>query len=588
METSTSDDLDDDIAAQYVIQQSLLDIHKRDSITNTLEANSFVSLPPDHSDHGKIVTAIHAGDEKTLQTLSSHFHAFKEADGRGWIPLHEAAIQSNKDILALTLKASCSSVWEKTTLKGETPLFLAIDFCQLENVNFLLNNGCNPNAKNEDGDSPLIAAIHHGSYDIASSLISCSADVNLRCVNERTALHEAARLGHKDIVQLLILSGADPDPRSSYGLTPLALASQNGYRDIIELLIQKGANVLSQASDCASIIFEAAAGGNPDAISLLLDYGADANVPKQSGHLPIHRAAYRGHFLALKTLIPVTDFDAIKRSGISPVHSAAAGGHPQCLELLLKSNFDVNFMLHPRVRKGYDDQRRSALYFAVANGDTYSAKLLLDAGALPNQDPVNCLQVALRMDNYELVNMLLLHGANVNYFCRVNTLHFPSALQYTLKDEVMLRMLLNYGYDVKLCFDCCYGNKEHTPEGYEGWSSPVIKDTMFCEVITLTWLRHLSGNVVRALLDYVDHVELCSKLKGVLVEQMLWPEINTILMNPRALQHLCRLKIRDCMGRLRLRCHVFMTFLPLPERLKQYLLYKEYDLYGQGILDGSR
>lgn len=58
-----------------------------------------------------------------------------------------------------------------------------------------------------------------------------------------------------------------------------------------------GADVLSQAMDYSSVLFEAAGGGNPDSLNLLLEYGADANVPKHSGHLPIHRAAYRGHFL---------------------------------------------------------------------------------------------------------------------------------------------------------------------------------------------------------------------------------------------------------------------------------------------------
>lgn len=51
--------------------------------------------------------------------------------------------------------------------------------------------------------------------------------------------------------------------------------------------------------------------------------------------------------------------------------------------------------------------------------------------------------------------------------------------------------------------------------------------------------------------------------------------------NARSLQHLCRLKIRRCLGRLRLRAPVFMSFLPLPDRLKEYILYREYDLYGQ-------
>lgn len=45
-------------------------------------------------------------------------------------------------------------------------------------------------------------------------------------------------------------------------------------------------------------------------------------------------------------------------------------------------------------------------------------------------------KVALRLGNYELIHLLLRFGANVNYYCRVNTTHFPSALQYALKDEV--------------------------------------------------------------------------------------------------------------------------------------------------------
>nr|XP_033781775.1 ankyrin repeat and SOCS box protein 14 isoform X1 [Geotrypetes seraphini]XP_033781776.1 ankyrin repeat and SOCS box protein 14 isoform X1 [Geotrypetes seraphini]XP_033781777.1 ankyrin repeat and SOCS box protein 14 isoform X1 [Geotrypetes seraphini] len=582
--TSYDDDLGDDIATQYVIQQSLQDIYKRDTTTNDMENYSYLFLSPEHE---KIVAAIRAGQEEALLKLVTHQSAFHEADENGVLPLHEAAMQLNKNILEITLKASSPSLWEQNTLKGETPLYVAVEQGRLDNVNFLLLNGCSPDSKNEDGDSPLVVAIRHAAYGIVSLLIRFQANVNLQCVNKRTALHEAARLGRKEAVNLLISSGADLDPPSAYGLTPLALAAQNGHTEIIDIFLHKGADVQAQASDCASILFEAAGGGNADSISLLLEYGADANIPKYTGHLPIHRAAYRGHLSALKVLIPVTNNAAIKRSGISPVHSAAAGGHSQCLELLLKSEFDVNFMLDSRVRKGYDDQRKSALYFAVSNGDIASVKMLLDAGALPNQDPVNCLQVALRIGNYELINLLLRHGANVNYFSRVNTLHFPSALQYTLKDEVMLRMLLNYGYDVQRCFDCPHGNNMHSPHGFEGWTSTVIKDSMFCDVITLTWLKHLAGNVVRVMLDYVDHVEICSKLKAVIKEQKIWPEINSILMNPRPLKHLCRLRIRKCMGRLRLRCPVFMTFLPLPTSIKDYILYKEYDLYSQGNLTGS-
>ncbi|XP_053456749.1 ankyrin repeat and SOCS box protein 14 isoform X5 [Nycticebus coucang] len=533
MDNYTSDeDLDDDFDTQFIIQQSLQAIYKPETIQHAPKEESFHSFLS--ADCKKIVEKIEAGEEDALSHLTKYHSAFEEADEIGWIPLHRAAVQINKNILEITLQA-----------------------------------------------------VLRDSYDIAALLINHRADVNLRCANERTALHEAAKLGRQDMVKLMLASGAHVDPRSSYGFTPLALAAQNGHTEIMEILLQKGANAHGQASDSSSILLEAASGGNPDSVILLIGYGADANIPKNSGHLPIHVAADRGHLLALKTLIPVTDLVAIKQSGISPVHCAAAGAHPQCLELLIQAGFDVNFMLDQRIRKHYDDQRKSALYFAVSNGDLASVKLLLSAGALPNQDPVNCLQIALRMGNYELISLLLRHGANVNYFCRVNPLHFPSALQYTLKDEVMLRMLLNYGYDTERCFDCPHGDKVHPSYTFEGWTSTVIKDTKFCEVITLSWLQHLSGNVVRVMLDYVDQVRICSKLKGVLQKQGLWSEIHLILTNPRSLKHLCRLKIRKCMGRLHLRCPVFMSFLPLPNLLKAYILYKEYDLYGQGSLTGT-
>uniref|UniRef100_A0A8C6TSN1 Ankyrin repeat and SOCS box containing 14a n=1 Tax=Neogobius melanostomus TaxID=47308 RepID=A0A8C6TSN1_9GOBI len=197
-----------------------------------------------------------------------------------------------------------------------------------------------------------------------------------------------------------------------------------------------GADVLSQANDEASILFEASANGDPEMIKLLLEYGADADVPKQSGHLPIHRVAHRGHLQALKLLIPVTMMSEVEDSGMSPLHSAAAGGHTHCIQALLEAGYDPNFMLHPWLRRSYDDERKSALFFAISNNDVPSARVLLEAGAFPNQDPIKCLQVALRMGNLELIQLLLKFGANVNYFCKINTTHFPSALQYSLKDEV--------------------------------------------------------------------------------------------------------------------------------------------------------
>ncbi|XP_033982529.1 dynein heavy chain 12, axonemal [Trematomus bernacchii] len=568
----SEDDLDEDEATQYIIEQSLIEYRKLKGLNPS-------DLKPS-KDPDEIFKAIKEGDEDALNRLAGQPEALSRVDERGWIPLHEASAQENKKILEIIFSASPPGAAQCRTLKGETPLFLAVVHGVRDNATFLLQNASSPDLQNDEQDSPLVAAILNDQYDLATLLLRYRANVDQTGPLSRTALHESAFLGLENFVHLLLESGADPNARDIKKKTPLALAAQNGHLNVVEALLQKGANVCCE-SESGPVLFDAAASGNPDIISLLLDHGADPNQPLSSGHLPIHRVAYHGHILALERLIPVTKLEAVKEGGMSPLHSAAAGGHAHCVEILLKADYDPNFMLHTSVRCNYDDERRSALYFAVSNNDLQCTRLLLEAGAMVNQDPINCLQLALRQGHYEMINQLLKFGANVNYYSRVNTTHFPSALQYALKDEVMLRMILNHGYDVKRCFDCPYGDTSHD---YAPWTTSIIKDLVFCEVITVSWLKHLSAQVVRIMLDYTNHVPFCTQLKDTLKEQKQWMEICHIQSNTRSLKHLCRLRIREHLSHLRLRSPVFINYLPLPPRLKDYIRYKEFDVYSRGSM----
>lgn len=130
------------------------------------------------------------------------------------------------------------------------------------------------------------------------------------------------------------------------------------------------------------------------------------------------------------------------------------------------------------ISENYGDLRKTALYFAVSNGDVTCAEMLLAAGARTDLDPLRCILVAIRAERcgmhiythkhvwvyevaaitcdfllrYELVQLLLSYGAEVNCFFRVicNTV-FPTALQYCLRDRVMLRLLLSSGYQAYKC-----------------------------------------------------------------------------------------------------------------------------------------
>ncbi|XP_048358145.1 ankyrin repeat and SOCS box protein 15 isoform X2 [Sphaerodactylus townsendi] len=575
---------------QFSTQESLESERSQQSSSPSNEP-SFVKVSKENR---QLVTAIREGQIFDLQNFVKCKYALDEADKRGWFPLHEASAQPIQQILEVILDASYKAMWEYKTCDGETPLTLAAKSGLVENVRTLLEKGVWPNTTNRKGETPLLIAIRQGSYKMASTLIEYNCTINQPCVKRWSAMHEAVKQGHNDIIALLLKNGGSVHLRDGYGVTPLGVAAEYGHCDVLEHLIHKGGDVCALADDGSSILFEAAGGGNPDCIAVLLEYGGSGNVPNKAGHLPIHRAAYEGHYLALKYLIPVTSTTAIRKSGQSPIHSAADGQNPQCLELLIENDFDVNASLANHISQSYDDERKTALYFAVSNNDILSTEILLQAGADPNKDPLNCLLVAVRAGNYEIVRLLLSYGANVNcYFNLVNDTHFPSAIQYALNDEVMLRLLLNHGYDVHMCFDCMHGDifgnsfvwSTSEEEILPGWTSCIIKDNPFCDFITLPWMKHLVGSIVRILIDYMDYVPLCTKLKFVLETQTEWKEIQQILENPRPLKHLCRLKIRNCVGLERLYKPLSMKKLPLPSVLKGYIQYKEYDLYGRGLHD---
>ncbi|KAM3836202.1 ankyrin repeat and SOCS box protein 15-like [Diretmus argenteus] len=345
-------------------------------------------------------------------------------------------------------------------------------------------------------------------------------------------------------------------------------------------------DVNSQARNGDTVLYDAAGSGNLDCIELLLQHGANPNVASYACQLPIHRAAYEGHFLALRTLIPLTNKRAIRLSGQSPVHSAADGGHAVCLELLIQQGFDINALLHTHMSENYGDRRKTPLYFAVSNGDVTCTEMLLAAGARTDLDPLQCILVAIRAERYELVRLLLSYGAEVNcYFRMINDTVFPTALQYSLNNRTMLRLLLNSGYHAHKCFQCYHGNSEEMDstwaelhnQVYQIYSQPDV--VSFCELVSVSSLGHLVGGVVRMLLDYVSYVSLCPNLQRILERKPEWPEICDILDQPRSLQHLCRLVIRGQMSLRTLNDPGAMAAAPFPPRLKDYVTYREYDLY---------
>eukprot|EP00064_Thunnus_orientalis_P007597 superscaffoldBa00000854_g7619 len=560
---------------EFAIRESIQDSYK---LQRSLQNNR---KEPNSEEFIKIMAAIQKGDVYALQVLSGRLSAFRETDIRGRLPLHAAAVQPQREILLMVLQAvlMCTDLTlEEHTEDGDTALTLAAEAGLVENVSMLMQHGASPHNTNSRNESPLLIAVRQRSYDMVLSLIMGGAFVEQVCLTKWTATHEAAKVGCPAIIMLLLRHGAKVSARNAHGVTPLGIAAEYGNNEALDILIQHGGDVNAQASNGDTVLYDAAGSGNLDCVKLLLEHGANANVASYACQLPIHRAAYEGHILVLRTLIPLTTKRAIRLSGQNPVHSAADGGQVECLELLIQKGFNVNALLDTHISENYGDLRKTPLYFAVSNGDVTCAEMLLEAGARTDLDPLQCILVAVRAERHELVQLLLSYGAEVNCYFRVisNTL-FPTALQYSLRDQIMLRLLLNNGYQA-------YNEETDRTwmdvhdQVYQIYRQPNV--ISFCEFVSVSWLTHAVGSVVRMLLDYVNHVTICANLKCILEKRPEWDEISDILSKPRSLQHLCRLVIRGHMSLRTLNNPETMAVIPFPPRLKNYLTYREYNLYG--------
>lgn len=534
-----------------------------------------------------VVCAIKRGDVETVKNLTASSHWVLKENNDGWIPLHDAAYCGQDECLKTLLRALPGSV-DKRTLQEQTALLLAVSCEHLACVQCLLEAGADPDISSKSKETPLYKACELENIDMVNLLLSYGATVNQRCAQGWTALHEAVSRNNTEICEILLRAGAIINPSNTYTIAPLVVAAQQGQMRTLCYLIEKGADVNTQTCDGVTALHEASKNGHMEIAALLLTKNADANKPTSSGLLPLHIAAQYGHDKIVSLLVSVTSRAMLRHSWVSPLHLAAEHNRHTVAAVLLKTGADVNATLPHSHSIKYADRRTTALYFAIANGSTETAEVLLNAGASLSLDPVSPLLMAVRQGCVSTVSLLLERGADVNASIPTCTTTFPALVALCQNNLPLLKCLLDNGCDALSCFTCAYGSAPHPAAGQSdiitagsngyalqngsmlplNCNEPSERITQFCEWISTPVMSKWAGPIIDLLLEYVGHVQLCSKLTELLDSREEWHVVKRKLLSPCPLLHLCRLKIRTQMGGHSLRS---ITSVPLPNRLIRYL-----------------
>ncbi|XP_071008502.1 ankyrin repeat family A protein 2-like isoform X1 [Oncorhynchus clarkii lewisi] len=156
------------------------------------------------------------------------------------LSIHQLAAQGEMVFLASRIEQG-GNVPQETVInlqdeEGFTPLMWAAAHGQIAVVEFLLQNGADPNLLAKGRESALSLACSKGYTDIVKMLIDCGVDVNEYDWNGGVPVLYAVHGNHLRCVEILLESGADPTIESDSGFNAMDMAVAMGHRNVQQVM----------------------------------------------------------------------------------------------------------------------------------------------------------------------------------------------------------------------------------------------------------------------------------------------------------------------------------------------------------------
>ncbi|HET8699418.1 MAG TPA: ankyrin repeat domain-containing protein, partial [Gammaproteobacteria bacterium] len=423
---------------------------------------------------------------------------------------------------------------------GATALQWAIYKGDLATAKALVKAGASVTQANREGATPLSLACQNGNVDLVRLLLDAGADANESLPNGETALMMAARTGNVATLRLLLDRGANANAAENLrGTTPLMWAAAYEHPEAVKVLAEHGADVSARSkpvprgrrpylaptvqSRLSEFVREIGQAGRRVTTGSGL-----GQVPPEDPKEAAKLAKERERALEALESAPAPaveggsdDVDGAPAGGnrtpemwggVTPLVFAARQGDIESAKVLLDHGADVN----QQTEGGW-----TPLLTAVQNRYYKLAAFLLEHGADPriqNEGGWSPLYIATDnrnieggdyptrkpdMDHFEIIKLLIDHGADVNARMHSSTetrtifthqwLYEEGATPFLRaaqsSDLPLMKLLLEHGADPKL--DTDDGTTPLMVASGIGW----------VEGVTYEWSRDANLETVKTLLD---------------------------------------------------------------------------------------
>jgi ankyrin repeat protein len=296
-------------------------------------AGNTLPSPPDPKT-APVMQALRDGDQQAFKKLARADKKIGNLKGAGsTTPLMQAALYGDADSVRLLLEQGADPNIRNET--GATALMWAVD--DLEKTRLLVEHGADVNARSDDGRTPLlIAAGLFGNNAVMKPLLDYGADLSAKSPDPRgyaTVLSEAARVGDESLLRMLIKRGANV---KSAGVLALWNAERANCAKCFELLAD-GADrrMLTTAAALLSPPL-----GDARTVKALLERSVDANAREPKGNTLLMLAA-SSDALPVETVKALlergADLNAKNPEGKTALDRAKLMGPTPVVELLAKA-----------------------------------------------------------------------------------------------------------------------------------------------------------------------------------------------------------------------------------------------------------